>query len=77
MTLSPDGKTLAVGGNFFNPSSVRLYDIKTGQLTATLPGYSHARLEVAFLPDGRLVTASETAIVWAADAADKAKPAKP
>lgn len=78
MALSPDGKTIAVGGDFFTPGSVRLYNVQSGSVKATLPAGGRGRLEVALLPDGRLVTAGETAIVWAADAAEKVKsPQKP
>jgi WD40 repeat protein len=64
MTLSPDGKTLAVGGSFGNPGSVRLYDMKTGKVTATLPAGGQQAIQVVFLPDGRLVSAGHTALVW-------------
>jgi WD40 repeat protein len=66
MSLSPDGKTLAVGGSFNNPGAVRLYDMKTGQVTATLPVGGWHAMQVAFLPDGRLVSAGSTALVWKA-----------
>ena len=54
--------------------SVRLHDLKTGRFLAALPSGSRAGVTVAFLPDGRIVTAGETATVWAADAAGKVKP---
>lgn|GEM_PF-4144683 len=74
MALSPDGKTLAVGGNFLSPGSVRLYAVDSGRLLATLPAGGRRRLEVAFLPDGRIISAGETALVWAADAVEKVNP---
>ena len=71
------GYPLPVGGDFFHPGSVRLCDVQSGRVKAALPAGGHGRLEVAFLPDGRVVTVGETALVWAADAADKVKPEKP
>jgi WD40 repeat protein len=74
MALSPDGKTIAIGGSFFSPGSVRLFALRAGGQTATLPAGGRGRLEVAFLPDGRIVTIGETALIWPADADDRTKP---
>jgi hypothetical protein len=77
MALSPDGKTIAVGGDFMHPGSVRLCDVRSGHVRATLRPGGRGRLEVAFLPDGRIVSVGETAVVWAADAAEKVKAKRP
>jgi WD40 repeat protein len=67
MVLSPNGKFIAVGGGFRHPGSVRVCDVQSGNINATLLAGGHGRIDGAFLPDGRLVTTGETAIVWAAD----------
>ncbi len=48
ITFSPDGSTLAGGGQ----SDVRLWDVASGQLKATLAGHSGTVTDVAFSPDG-------------------------
>ncbi|MGW8375305.1 TIR domain-containing protein [Streptomyces sp. ODS28] len=53
-SVSPDGRTLAVGGGQMH---VQLWDVKTGKrLSRPLPG----QVSVAFLADGRLATGAES-----------------
>jgi WD40 repeat protein len=75
--LSPDGKTIAVGSGWGGSGGLRLYDMTTGAVMGTIPVRSHGAVAVAFLPDGRFVTAGTPATVWAADAAEKIKPEQP
>ena len=54
-TLSPDGLTLAVGGE---DGSVRLLDLQTGKVRATAGRHDGAVTDLRFTPDSRmLVTA--------------------
>lgn len=69
MALSPNGNFIAFGDAF---GSIRVCDAKTGIANQTLRA-GHGPIGVAFLPDGRLVTAGETAIVWAADKVSQPK----
>jgi WD40 repeat protein len=72
MALSPDEKRIAIGGDFAHPGAVRVFDVQSGRVLATLTAGGRG-LGVAYLPDGRLVTAGETALVWSAEAAEKGK----
>jgi hypothetical protein len=56
-----------------HPGSVRVCDVQSGQINATLPAGGRSRIGVAFLPDGRLVTTGETAFVRTADKAGPPK----
>lgn len=64
VAFSPDGKTLATGGQ---GGGVRLWDVATGRLKATLSHrfVTEAR-DVAFSPDGRTlaVTAEGRVLLW-------------
>ncbi len=78
MALSPDGKWLAVGGDFETSTStksgenvkaqkIRLYDFESGTLVALLKGHAGIVRSLAFSPDGsKLISGSSdnTAIIW-------------
>ncbi len=73
LALSPDGRTLAVGGRLQGSqggeSAIRIIDIETGEITHLLEGHSEAILSLVFSPDGTLLASSgmdDTAIVWSA-----------
>ena len=51
--FSPDGRMLASGS--WDDSMVRLWDVPTGELIATLAGHRHSVYSVAFSPDGKTV----------------------
>ncbi|MFI6937555.1 NACHT and WD repeat domain-containing protein [Streptomyces sp. NPDC050287] len=62
--FSPDGRTVAAGSN---DSTVRLWDMATGELRTTLTGHTDTVTSVAFSPDGRtLATGSDdrTVRLW-------------
>ncbi len=62
--LSPDGRVLALGAGRIN-NEVWLFEMRTGKQFRTLSPEGQMHHELRFLPDGRLVTASDTALVWA------------
>lgn len=62
--ISPDGRTVAVGGS---AGTVELYEIATGQVRRVLAGHAGPCLDLAFTPDGsRLLTAGadHAVLVW-------------
>ncbi|MBN3942085.1 serine/threonine-protein kinase [Nostoc sp. NMS9] len=57
LAISPDGYTLASGSDDKN---IKLWDLNTQKVLASLSGHSHAVKSVAFSPDGKiLATASD------------------
>jgi WD40 repeat protein/serine/threonine protein kinase len=50
--FSPDGKTLATGGD---PSNVRLWDVATGRLKTELTGHAATVWSLAFSPDRKIL----------------------
>ncbi len=91
MALSPDGKWLAVGGDFAASTStksgedekgqrIRFYDFKSGKLVALLRGHTDVVRSLAFSPDGsKLISGSSdnTAIIWDAGAHSGVQVAEP
>jgi WD40 repeat protein len=67
MALSPDGAALAVGSPWAGDGAVRVFDLKTGRARQTWAAGDRYRHVVAFLPDGRLVSGGDAALVWPAD----------
>jgi WD40 repeat protein len=61
--LSPDQKTLVVHEGFFG--GILLFEMRSGRFRGTLLGQARSVMgQFLFLPDGRLVTAGESALVW-------------
>ena len=54
VVFSPDGHTLASGS--WDDNMVRLWDVGTGRLIATLAGHRRSVYSVAFSPDGAMLT---------------------
>jgi WD40 repeat protein len=50
--FSPDGKTLATGGD---PFYVKLWDVATGRLKATFTGHAAVVWSLSFSPDGKVL----------------------
>jgi WD40 repeat protein len=86
MTLSQDGRWLAVGGYLGSftgrkkrieeeAHKIRIYDFVTGEIVALLKGHTNVVLGLAFSEDGRLLvsgSSDNTAIVWQAPKAGSA-----
>jgi WD40 repeat protein len=52
MTFSPDGRTLATGGD---DAKVRLWDVASGKLNQVLQGHHHLIVSVAYAPTGKML----------------------
>jgi WD40 repeat protein len=63
VAFSPDGKTLASGGQ---DALIKLWDVSTKEETTTLRGHAFSVYSLAFSPDGALASASwdKTVKVW-------------
>jgi WD40 repeat protein len=69
VAFSPDGKSLAVGFGAYSQDKTfqaKVYEVATGQETATFPGPRAGVNDLAFHPDGRhlAVAGSEVVEVW-------------
>lgn len=64
VALSPDGKTLAVANGWASDGAIHLFDVATGKAVTRKAGGRAGNIP-AFLPDGRLVSAGESVLVWA------------
>jgi WD40 repeat protein len=79
VAFSPDGTTVATGGD---DKTVRLWDVATGRLTATLAGHAQVVSRVVFSPDGTTlasvsnsgVKVEETVRLWDVAAATARPP---
>jgi len=74
--LSPDGRTLAVGGYGIasNYGTIRIFDLASGEVLGVLKGHTNVIQALAFSPDGRyLVSGSKahTVRLWKVDHPNK------
>ena len=63
VSLSPDGRTFAVGSG----QVLQLWDTIIGEHQATLTGHSRRVWQVAFSPDGRILASGSgdgTVLLW-------------
>jgi WD40 repeat protein len=61
LAFSPDGKALASaqgGSDLRGPGAVKLWDLATGRVTATLKGHAGMVWNVAFSPDGKTLASA-------------------
>ena len=69
VSFSPDGVTLASGGQHVN-NAVRLWDVKTGEPKRILTGHTDRVQGVAFSPEGKTLASGSddgTVLVWKVD----------
>lgn len=62
IVIAPDDRTAIVGSG----TTVELWDLETGEQLETLTGHSHLAMELAVIPDGRILSGdgSEARIIW-------------
>lgn len=77
VAISPDGRTLACGGD---DGALDLWEIDTNRLRQTLAGHTKAVLSIAFHPQGKLLAsggADGTVRLWDVGAGEKGSHAQP
>lgn len=73
MAFSSDGKTLASGGQ---DTTIKLWDVTTSKVLATLLGHTDDVTEVVFSPDGKTLASSSwdnTIRLWLAATKEQVK----
>ena len=76
MSFSPDGQTLASGSW---DRTVRLWDVRTGDLIRTLTGHTSFVYSVSFSPEGQTLASGSsdgTVLLWALTPASTPEPEK-
>jgi WD40 repeat protein len=66
LAFAPDGQTVALGGE---SDTVELWDVRTGECRAALPGHPKQVVSLAFAPDGKTLAVGAYKQVWLWDVA--------